>query len=319
MTSDRVALCISKLIKTYGGTRALDSLDMSIPRGAVYGFLGPNGAGKTTTLRILLGLAAATSGHISVFGQNPQTNVSIRSKVGYLPDAPAFYPWMTGEQFLIFAGGMAGLDRPAASRRSAELLELVGLSGVNKRVSGYSRGMKQRLGLAQALVGKPELLLLDEPTSALDPQGRKDVLEIIDTLSSSATVIFSTHILADVERVCDHVGIISKGRMVSESSLGELKQKYQHGVFTIEVTGAVAGHSGQSERGSEASRLAAALSQASWVKESSIDGGRVRLLATSAETARLEIPRLLASGNFSVSAIEEQGPMLEDIFLELVQ
>ena len=218
MTADQqdAAVVVSGLTKTFGASRALDGVDLAVPEGAVFGFLGPNGAGKTTTLRILAGLARPTSGSASVFGHDVTRDAdSVHALIGYLPDVPGFYKWMTATEYLELSGRLFGLEPAVLEQRSHALLDLAGLTGVTTRIGGYSRGMKQRLGVAQALINAPRLLLLDEPTSALDPIGRREVLEMIASLAGRTTVFFSTHILADVERVCSDVAILARGRVVA--------------------------------------------------------------------------------------------------------
>jgi ABC-2 type transport system ATP-binding protein len=231
------AIEIRSLAKVYGTTRALDGVDLAVPEGSVYGFLGPNGAGKTTTLRILAGLARPTSGAARVLGRDvvAATN-EVRALIGFLPDVPGFYPWMTAREFLELAGGLFGLTGRVLRERVDALLELAGLQGVDARIGGYSRGMRQRLGVAQALINAPRLLMLDEPTSALDPIGRREVLDMVSTLAGRTTVFFSTHILSDVERVCDRVAILDRGRVVAQAGIDELKTRHGGGhVVLVEV------------------------------------------------------------------------------------
>ncbi|MDY0088364.1 MAG: ABC transporter ATP-binding protein, partial [Coriobacteriia bacterium] len=218
------AIEIAGLTKVYKGTRALDGVDLAVPEGSIFGFLGPNGAGKTTALRILTGLARPTAGSARVFGHDVvDAGDEVRALIGYLPDVPGYYPWMTAEEFLRFSGKLFGVAGKVLDERVDALLDMAGLGDLTQRLGGYSRGMRQRLGVAQALINAPRLLLLDEPTSALDPMGRKDVLEMIAALRTKTTVFFSTHILTDVERVCDTVAILDRGRVVRQASMAELK------------------------------------------------------------------------------------------------
>ncbi|OGO61570.1 MAG: multidrug ABC transporter ATP-binding protein, partial [Chloroflexi bacterium RBG_19FT_COMBO_49_13] len=207
------AVRIEELRKVFGTFQALDGLSLTVEGGTVFGFLGPNGAGKTTTIRILTGLAHATSGHAWVLGKEVTANGRETARhIGYLPEEPAFYPWMTPREFLDFVGRVFGLPAAERSSRTNELLALAGLEeAAKRRIGGFSRGMRQRLALAQALLNHPEVLFMDEPASALDPEGRKEVLDFIGSLRGQCTVFMSTHILADVERVCDTVGIINQG------------------------------------------------------------------------------------------------------------
>ena len=218
------ALKIENLHKSFGKNKIINGLSMSIPENTIFGFLGKNGAGKTTTMKMILGFLKIDEGSIEVFGEKVSFGQSKTNRfIGYLPDVPEFYGYMTAKEYLNLCGSITGLSKNEIKNKSEELLELVGLRDVNKRISGYSRGMKQRLGIAQALLNSPKLLICDEPTSALDPLGRKEILDIILKIKDSTTVIFSTHILSDVEAICDHVVVLDKGKNVLEGSIDELK------------------------------------------------------------------------------------------------
>lgn len=218
------ALKIENLHKSFGTNKIINELSMSIPENTIFGFLGKNGAGKTTTMKMILGFLKKDEGSIKVFGEEVSFGQSKTNQfVGYLPDVPEFYGYMTAKEYLNLCGAITGLSKNEIKNKSVELLELVGLRDVNKRISGYSRGMKQRLGIAQALLNSPKLLICDEPTSALDPLGRKEILDIILKIKDFTTVIFSTHILSDVEAICDHVVVLDKGKNVLEGSIDELK------------------------------------------------------------------------------------------------
>jgi len=232
------AIRTSALVKSYerGKVLALNNLDLAVPEGSVFGFLGPNGAGKTTAIKILTGLVEPTSGEAGVAGE-PVGNASarLRAQIGYLSQEPRFYPWMTGRELLVFAGRLFGTGAGTAGRRADELLEMSGLArAARRRVGGYSGGMVQRLGIAQAIVSAPRILFLDEPCASLDPLGRRDVLEFIARLHGRTTVLMSTHILEDVERVCDTVGIIDRGRMVATAETGELGRRFAAPVVELE-------------------------------------------------------------------------------------
>ncbi|CAI4033184.1 ABC transporter ATP-binding protein [Nitrospira tepida] len=224
------AITVEGLTKTYGSgwpwcppIVALANLSLSVPQGEIFGFLGPNGAGKTTTLKILLGLMRTTSGKATVLGK-PAGDVQTRAKIGFLPEAPYFYDYLTAEEFLGFYGQLAGLSRSSIHRRVTELIELVGLCEARTRqLCKFSKGMLQRVGLAQALIHDPELVILDEPMSGLDPVGRKHVRDVILGLRERGkTIFFSSHIIADVEVMCDRVGIVVKGRMLTSGRIDEL-------------------------------------------------------------------------------------------------
>ena len=218
------ALKIENLHKSIGKNKIINGLSMSIPENTIFGFLGKNGAGKTTTMKMILGFLKKDEGSIKVFGEEVSFGQSKTNRfIGYLPDVPEFYGYMTAKEYLNLCGAITGLSKNEIKNKSEELLELVGLRDVNKRISGYSRGMRQRLGIAQALLNSPKLLICDEPTSALDPLGRKEILDIILKIKDSTTVIFSTHILSDVEAICDHVVVLDKGKNVLEGSIDELK------------------------------------------------------------------------------------------------
>lgn len=218
------ALKIDNLHKSFGKNTIINGLSMSIPENTIFGFLGKNGAGKTTTMKMILGFLKKDEGSIKVFGEEVSFGQSKTNRfIGYLSDVPEFYGYMTAKEYLNLCGAITGLSKNEIKNKSVELLELVGLRDVNKRISGYSRGMKQRLGIAQALLNSPKLLICDEPTSALDPLGRKEILDIILKIKDSTTVIFSTHILSDVEAICDHVVVLDKGKNVLEGSIDELK------------------------------------------------------------------------------------------------
>ncbi|MDZ4178871.1 MAG: ABC transporter ATP-binding protein [Coriobacteriia bacterium] len=294
------------LTKTYGDTHALNGVDLAVPEGSVFGFLGPNGAGKTTALRILTGMARPTAGSATVFGHDVvgATN-EVRSQVGFLPDVPGYYSWMTAEEFLRFAGRLFGLKGTALDGRVGSLLEMSGLAGVTQKVGGYSRGMKQRLGVAQALINAPRLLMLDEPTSALDPMGRKDVLDMIAALKGKTTVFFSTHILTDVERVCDRVAILDHGRIVRQATMSELKREGHATRIVVEVM-----------RGAE--DLYPLLSAQPWAQECALDGQTVRCVTDDIEAARTSIPAIVAGRHMALVRLADEEPTLEDVFVDLV-
>lgn len=217
------ALEADRLTKAYGKTIALRGVTLTVAPGEAVGLLGPNGAGKTTTVKILTGLVRPSSGTARLFGR-PTSDPQARKLLGYLPELFRFPDWMTGEQVVSFHAGLAGVTRADRTGRVAEVLEKVGLGARGRdRVGTYSKGMSQRLGLAQAIVGRPELLLLDEPTSALDPVGRRDVREIVSELKAEGVaVVLNSHLLTEVERVCDRVVVIDKGHVKFSGSLDQL-------------------------------------------------------------------------------------------------
>ncbi len=296
-----------ELTKVFGQVRALDRVDLKVEEGSVFGFLGPNGAGKTTTLRILTGLARPTSGSVLVLGEDATVaDNSVRQRIGFLPDVPGFYDWMTAEEFLRFAGSLFGVKGPDLDERVSVLLDLAGLSGTRTRVGGYSRGMKQRLGVAQALVNAPRLLMLDEPTSALDPMGRRDVLDMLASLRGRTTVFFSTHILADVERICDTVAILDKGRVVAQAPIDELKRRYGTDKLVVEVA-------------EGADDLAAAVASEPWASTvTRSPDGAIAVVVSDLDASQRAMPALVAQRGLRLRRMEAGEMGLEEVFVELV-
>ncbi len=229
-------LNIQNLSKSFGGQKVIDKLSFSVPEGSIFGFIGQNGAGKTTTMKMVLGLLTCDSGEISVCGERVtfgQTKTN--EHIGYLPDVPEFYGYMRPSEYLRLCGEITGMQSTKIKGRTEELLSLVGLAGANKKIGGFSRGMKQRLGIAQALLNEPKLLICDEPTSALDPIGRKEILEILMQVKGKTTVIFSTHILSDVERICDQIAVMNKGKLAFSGTLSQLKARHKADSLIVEL------------------------------------------------------------------------------------
>lgn len=212
----------------------LSGLSFSVAAGEIYGFLGPNGSGKTTTLKILMGLMRESSGAAKVFGY-PAGDIRAKARTGFLPESPYFYDYLTAEEFLGFYGRLAGLDRDKLSRRTSEMLHLVGLADArHQQLRKFSKGMLQRVGLAQALIHDPELIVLDEPMSGLDPLGRKLIRDVILSLKDRGkTIFFSSHIIPDVEMICDRVGILMRGKLIATGRVDELVRRDQ--VQSVEV------------------------------------------------------------------------------------
>lgn len=229
-------LSISGLYKRFGEKIVLNGLDLAVPEHSIFGFIGKNGAGKTTTMKAVLGLLKADSGEIVVNGEKVVCGQTATNRyIGYLPDVPEFYPFMTAPEYLRFCGEISGMDRADCEKRCKELLVLVGLDKENHRIKGFSRGMKQRLGIAQALLNRPKLLICDEPTSALDPVGRKEILDILLAVREQTTVLFSTHILSDVERICTDIAILSDGVIKTQGKLSDVKNKYVGEEYVLET------------------------------------------------------------------------------------
>lgn len=299
------------IVKRYGEFVAVDDVSFSVAAGEVVGFLGPNGAGKTTTLRMLAGLAHPSSGTAIVAGTSIDgAGAELTRQIGYLDQDPRYYGWATGSEIVMLVGLLHGMKGAALEARTREVLAQVGLTeAAGRRLATYSGGMRQRLGIAQALVNRPPLLILDEPVSSLDPEGRRDLLTLIADLRGSTTVLFSTHVLADVERVCDRVGILDRGHLVTEGPLDELLDRYALPIYRLDP------EDGQAEA---VERLAARLREAEWTTDVAVEHGLVRVtVADPARAARELLPAVVEAGIALVS-FERVRPTLEDVFLQLV-
>lgn len=299
------------LTKVLGSVRALDGLDLRVPEHSIVGFLGPNGAGKTTAIKLLLGLSRPTSGTARVFGQDCEADSpAIRSRVGYLAQDPRFYTTMTARETLEFTARFfyRGPQR-AIERRVSETLALVGLTEKSDRpTKGFSGGERQRLGIAQAQVSHPDLLILDEPAAALDPIGRRDVLDVMDRLREHTTIFFSTHILDDVQRVSDRVVILDHGRKVADAATAELLD--DGGAYHLSVRGDVAG-------------AGAALRRQPWVTGVTVRGeGRdATLVVTVTDPGAAEsqlLRTVLEIQDLEVTSFGRRQYDLEEVFLRLV-
>lgn len=224
---------INNLSKQYKNKKAVQNLDFALESGKCTALLGPNGAGKTTTLNMIAGLLTSTTGEIQSPLLHPKQD--LRTLIGFLPQYPSFYGWMSGEEYMMFAGEVCGLEKKEAATRTAELLQLVSLEdGKKRKISQYSGGMRQRLGIAQALIHKPKLILLDEPVSALDPFGRREVLELMKKLKEETTILFSTHILNDAEEVSDHVLFMNEGKIIEAGSLQDVKKRNAENLINLQ-------------------------------------------------------------------------------------
>ena len=293
-------LSINGLSKSFGDKKVLAGVDLSVPEHSVFGFIGRNGAGKTTTMRSVLGLVRTDGGEIRVcgekvvYGQTPTNRY-----VGYLPDVPEFYPFMNAEEYLKLCGESLRMSGDVIKKRSGELLELVGLSGEKHRIKGFSRGMKQRLGIAQALIGSPKLLICDEPTSALDPIGRKEILDILLNVREQTTVLFSTHILSDIERICTDIAFLEGGRISMCGSAAEIKRIGDTKEFFVETLS-----------DSDATLLA-----------ESFDGARLsaerQVTFVGEEDRMFEVLSFISQKKLSVTKVERQETSLESVFLEV--
>ena len=293
-------LTIKNLTKSFGDKNVLSGLDMSVSEHSVFGFIGRNGAGKTTTMKAVLGLLKPDSGEIYVSGERViYGQTSTNRYIGYLPDVPEFYPFLTAKEYLKLCGDCLGMKRADIEARSRELLSLVGLSDEKHRIKGYSRGMKQRLGIAQALFGRPRLLICDEPTSALDPIGRSDILDIILAAREETTVLFSTHILSDVERICTDVALLDNGKIVLHGSVDELRRIHCKEEFAVWMV-----------YGDDTEKLHRAFTEACPFGEDALifEGGREKMF---------EVMDFIKVHGLSLRKIERPEPSLESLFMEV--
>jgi ABC-2 type transport system ATP-binding protein len=306
------AIRIEGLHKHFGDVQALDGLSLFVEQGSIFGFLGPNGAGKTTTIRILIGLARATAGRAWLGGVEVTRNPKqVAERIGYLPQDPSFYPWMTAAEMLDHVGRVFGLAAAERHERTGQLLELSGLTAVaGRRIGGFSGGMRQRLGIAQALINRPAILFLDEPVSSLDPVGRRELLHLIEGLRGRHTVFMSTHILADVERVCDTIGIIHQGKLVIQAQQQELLQRYAVPAFEVATENDLAG---------QLLAWVADLETRSWVASATAHGPVAHVVVNDLDTAKRELVPAALQAGLILTRYEMIRPSLEDVFIKLVE
>lgn len=305
------AIMVEGLSKRYpGGVLALDTLTMVVPAGSVFGLLGPNGAGKTTCLRLLAGLTRPTAGRAVVAGIAVASNVlEARRHLGYLEQDPRAYGWMTGREQLRLLGRLHGLEGTSLEHAISDALARADLAeAADRRAGTYSGGMRQRLGIAGALVHRPPIVILDEPVSALDPEGRRDVLNLIAELRGETTVLFSTHVLADVERICDRVGILAHGRLVVEGTLSELLDRYALPVYRVEA---------EPGQGSALDALARRLGGLPWVTGTGVEHGLLTVAVSDPGRAARELLPAISAEGIGVISVARARPTLEDVFLRL--
>lgn len=293
------------LTKAYNNTNVVENLSFSLQEGKCVALLGPNGAGKTTTLKMLAGFIQPTSGTITFDVQSLSDD--FRNYVGYLPQFPVFYRWMTGYEFLVYVGELANLSKKEAGEKADELLELVNLKDFKKmRISKYSGGMKQRLGIAQALIHSPKLIILDEPVSALDPIGRREVLNLMKELKKDATILFSTHILNDAEEVSDEIILLNKGKIIEKGNLSELNAADD----TVTI------HLAFSE---EPKFVIERLKEIDSVLSVTNEKGEYQITAQQLNTARTQILQLVQKEKWPLSKFEIAKTSLEDFFIKAVK
>jgi len=302
------AIRISNLTKKFGDFTAVDGLSLDIADNRIVGFLGPNGAGKTTTLRMLVGLSCPTAGTIEIGGQ-PVIFGSSKQNIGfgYLPESPSFYGWMTGQEYMEFVGSLYRLDSDELGKTVKHYLELVGLTAAaRKKIKSFSLGMKQRLGIAQALINNPKVLIMDEPLSALDPLGRREVLAVIEQLKNSMTILMSTHILADVDRICDDVAIINQGQLLAFSSLPELKTKYATPQVVVELSG-------------QPKSFIADLKKQGWVKDAALTEKILKISLNSlTDVDDNRALKYFVEKKININRYDVAMPETEDLFVEII-
>jgi len=302
-----------ELSKTYKNLQALKALDLKVQQNSIFGFLGPNGAGKTTTIKLLLGLIRSSAGSATVFGMDTvKQSLEIRTRIGYLPQDPRFHEYMTARQVLRFVARFY-LKRPkqAVEERINEMLELVDLGGkADRPIRTFSGGERQRLGLAQAQVNYPDLLILDEPAASLDPLGRRDVLEVMSKLRKYTTIFYSTHILDDVQRVSDTVAILNKGQMVAQGPIDKLLSGDEGVVYIVHLRGRI----------EEARKQLLSQPWVSSIADGQHNGDSVWQVSVSdPQTAEAQLFRLLANCPIEVTEFRRRQYQLEDIFMQVVE
>ncbi len=303
------------LTKRYREVTALDALDLDVRRNSIFGFLGPNGAGKTTTIKLLLGLARPSAGSATLFGfDSERETLEVRRRIGYLAQDPRYYDYMSARETLRFTARFFFEDSGAKlDHRIDETLELVGLEDkADRPIRGFSGGERQRLGIAQAQISAPELLILDEPAASLDPMGRRDVLEIMARLREHTTIFYSTHILEDVQRVSDTVAILNEGRLVAQAPIQELLAGGAGQVtFVVELKGDVAG----------ARTRLDGLSWVESIEEQPLDDSVRWLVAVRDETAAEQelLRRVLSDDAVRVVTFGRRRYQLEEVFLNLIE
>jgi ABC-2 type transport system ATP-binding protein len=302
------------LSKSYpGGIAALSGLDLEVRRNSIFGFLGPNGAGKTTTIKLLLGLARPTAGSATLFGfDSERETLEVRRRIGYLAQDPRYYDYMTARQTLRFTARFFFETGAELDRHIATTLDLVGLGDkADRPIKGFSGGERQRLGLAQAQISKPELLILDEPAASLDPMGRRDVLEVMARLREHTTIFYSTHILDDVQRISDTVAILNQGKLVAKAPIGELLAGSGHTTFVVDLN-------------EPPPALRARVAGLPWVvslDEAPVAGGVRWQVAVGDDQAAdaMLLRTILADEAVSVRSFGRRRYHLEDVFVGLIE
>ncbi|WP_423407086.1 ATP-binding cassette domain-containing protein [Heyndrickxia sp. MSNUG] len=295
---------VENLEKSFKGTKVIKGLNFELEAGKCVALIGANGAGKTTTLKMLSGLLKPSHGNI--YFESKEKGDNIRKLIGYLPQHPVFYEWMTGSEFLEYIGKLSGLSTREAKQRSKELLELVGITEArNKRISKYSGGMKQRLGIAQAVIHSPKLIMLDEPVSALDPLGRREVLELLEKLKQEATVLFSTHILNDAEEVCESILFLHKGEIIESGTMDEFREKYQQSKIDLMFQ-------------ESPERYINTINDHPEVISIQIEGNKASILVNDLHAVRGLVLKMAVQNDWPLYKYEINSISLEDVFMKVV-
>lgn len=297
---------VQGLCKSFNEHVVLDGVNFTVPQGKVVGFVGKNGAGKTTTMKSITSLLKPDSGRITICDKEViYGKIGTSNLIGYLPDVPQFYNYMSARKYLEFCGKLVGIESKNLAVKVGELLEMVGLSDDKNRIGNYSRGMKQRLGVAQAIINEPKLLICDEPTSALDPNGRKEILDLLKKVSKSTSVLFSTHILSDVERICDSIAIMNRGKICYEGDIEQLKQKYSIQKIDIDFLTVT-----------DAEKFVREYPQME-IESVANDNNVVSVTTTDIAVSQNRIMQFLQSEKLIIRKLENVEPDLESIYFEV--
>jgi ABC-2 type transport system ATP-binding protein len=296
---------VENLVKSFKDLKVVKGLNFELESGKCIALIGANGAGKTTTLKMLSGLLEPSEGSIRFEGENKEDDH--RRLIGYLPQHPVFYEWMTAREFLEYAGKLSGLSSKEAKERSNELLELVGIADAkNRRIGKFSGGMKQRLGIAQAIIHRPKLIMLDEPVSALDPFGRREILELLEKLKQEATVLFSTHILNDAEEVCESILFLHDGEIIESGTMDQFREKYQQSKIDLAFQGS-------------ADDYLKCFANDPKVISIKIEGTKASVFASDINDVKSTILKKAVQENWPLYKYEISSISLEDVFMKVVQ
>jgi len=298
-------LVANNITKQYGEHTVLHNISFALESGKCIALIGPNGAGKTTTLRILTGLIKQSSGEFNY--PHSHTNGDFRSSIGYLPQHPIMHGWMTGKEYLIYCAKLTYIKKNKAIKKAENLLQKVGIADAkNKRISTYSGGMKQRLGIAQAIIHQPKLLILDEPVSALDPIGRREVLTLMEELKEEMTVLFSTHILSDADEVSDGLLLLHQGKIVESGPMEQLRKKYQTTKIELRFD-------------DDSEKYMDQIQQLTMVKSVDVKRDTIHVSVTNIEKAREELLSNAINKNWPLASFIVNRASLEEMFMKVVQ